>query len=413
VLPIDKVEEPPAPRAGACARVAAGAALAVSFALVSVDGAGQFAPAVVDLRAAEWQVAARTHVSGQFDEPASVVAGWPSDLTRIVVDRAIRRARDKSARAPDDNATDHDYATALAKGLLLHTDIAIAERTRKAGEATGSGGWTLLDARPLAPMRLSIHWGLGRVLAEAIAKDAAGLAIARAWYRAVGALYQEWADLGQLRTHLAAGAEIVSDDPVLLLYEATLHQGYADARVQSYVIRLRGRQGGLPNRFVQTFSIKSADSELGMAERYLRRALVLDPSLVEARIRLAHVLSARDKSGEAVALARQALASPLSRFLEYYAAMVLGRSEARLGHHAAARAAFERAVARYPESQAAQVALSHVGLTEGRTADGLAALVRTLGPDAPAKVEDPWSWYFRLHQPDAESCLVDLRKSVP
>ena len=92
--------------------------------------------------------------------------------------------------------------------------------------------------------------------------------------------------------------------------------------------------------------------------------------------------------------------------------MVLGRAEARLGHHAEARAAFERAAARYPHSQATQVALSHVGLSEGRTAHEVAALVRALGPGAPEMIEDPWSWYFRLHEPDAQSGFDDLKRSV-
>ena len=114
---------------------------------------------------------------------------------------------------------------------------------------------------------------------------------------------------------------------MLLLYEGTLHQGYADARVQSYVAWVRSREAAA-GQVRRTLSIDDADTELGIAERALRRALAIDPSLVEARIRLAHVLDARGKSAEASALARQALASPLPKFLEYYGAMVLGRSEA-------------------------------------------------------------------------------------
>jgi tetratricopeptide (TPR) repeat protein len=400
------------PPPGPSVRVAAGAALAMSLAVVSARGAGQFAPAAVEMHAAEWRGAARAHVSGQFDGPAASIASWPPELTRVVVDRAIRRARERPPALNDRSpGTDReDDRTVLAKGLMLHTDIAIAERTSQTG-ATVTRAWTLLDAKPLAPIRLSIHWGLARLLAAALAKDPAAPPLARAWFRAVGALYQHWADLGQLRAHLAAAAELVPDDPVLLLYEGTLHQGYADARVQSYVTRLRGPEH-LPDRFVLTLSIEDADTELGIAERALRRALAIDPSLVEARIRLAHVQGARGLSAEAIALARQALASPLPKFLEYYGAMVLGRTEARLGHHAEARAAFERAAARYPHSEAAQVALSHVSLAEGRPADGVAALVRALGPDAPERIEDPWSWYFRQHEPDAQSCLDDLRRSV-
>ena len=123
------------------------------------------------------------------------------------------------------------------------------------------------------------------------------------------------------------------------------------------------------------------DTELGHAERALRRALAIDPALVEARIRLAHVLDARGKSGEASALARKALEAPLPAFLEYYGAMVLGRSEARLGHQAEAYEAFARAARCYPGAQSAQVALSHVLLLEGRAEQAFETVARAIGPD--------------------------------
>ena len=399
-------------------------ALVSSMALVSVLGAGQetprivessrFAPAALDRRTADWKDAARAHVSGQFDEPASLVARWPPDMTRVVVDRVIRRAREGLIGVDGGRrgAYTEEDRRVLATGLLLHTDIAIVDQPSGSGGTTGAGAWAILDAKPLAPIRYSIHWSLAHVLASALAKDSGGAPIARAWFRAVGALYQQNADLGQLRAHLLAGAELVPEDPVLLLYEGALHQAFADPRVQSYITRLRRPEQGKPNRFPVSYAIEDADRELGIAERTLRRALAIDPSLVEARIRLAHVEGARGKPAEAIALARQTLESPLPGFLEYYGAMVLGRAEARLGHYGEARAAFGRAVARYPGSQAARVALSHVGLAEGRSADAVAALVQALGPDASEKFEDPWRAYFLRHEPDAQSRLDDFRRSV-
>jgi tetratricopeptide (TPR) repeat protein len=364
--------------------------------------AGKFAPAYLEMRTAEWQVAVRTHVGGQFDGPAESIAHWAPDLTRVVVDRAIRQ-RDDRRGEPEDR-------TLLVAGLILHTDIAFVERTSETSTTTGIRAWTVLDARPIEARRFSIHWGLSRLLAAALAKDPAQEPITRAWYRAVGALYQQWADLGQLGAHLAAGAKLFSNDPVLLLYEGTLHQGYADARVQSYVALVGGRRGTAPDRFGRTLSIDDADTELASAERALRRALAIDPSLVEARIRLAHVLDARGKSGEASALAREALAAPLPKLLEYYGAMVLGRSEARLGQHAQAYEAFARAARCYPGAQSAQVALSHILLLEDRATEAFDTVARALGPEAQAPGDiDPWEWYFRMHEPDAKHLLAELR----
>ncbi len=364
---------------------------------------GKFAPAAVEMRTAQWETAARTHISGQFDGPAESVAHWPPDLTRVVVDRAIRQRAGR--RAPGEIAGDR---TVLATGLILHTDIALAERTRETGTTTGARVWTLLDARPLTARRFSIHWGLASRLAAALAKEPVEAPIVRAWYRAVGALYQQWADLGQLAAHLAAGAKLFPNEPVLLLYKGTLHQGYADVRVQAYVTTFNG-QLGMPDRSGQILSIRDRDTELGIAERALRQALAIDPALVEAQIRLAHVLHAQGKSAEAGVLARQALGVPLRGFLEYYGAIVLGRIEARLGRLTEARDAFARAAARYPDAQSAQVALSHVAMLEGQAADGLERAVRALGPEAARDGMDPWAWYFRLHEPDAGRLLVELR----
>ena len=394
--------------ASRCARVGGGAVAALLAGVVvhpqqapPVE-ARKFAPAALEMRTTEWKGAVRTHVSGQFDGPAESIAHWPPDLTRVVVDRVIRQRA--ARRASGDIAA---AEAELAAGLILHTDIAVAERTRETGTATGARARTLLDARPLTARNLSIHWGLASLLAAALAKEPADAPIARAWYRAIGALYQQWADLGQLGGHLSAGAALFPDDAVLLLYKGTLHQGYADARVQTYVSTFNG-QLGRPNLFPRTLSIGSPDTELGIAERSLRQALAIDPSLVEARIRLAHVLHARGKSTEARVFARQALEVPLGGFLEYYGAMVLGRIEARSGRLAEAREAFARAAALYPDAQSAQVALSHVALLEGRAAEGLERVARALGSQPQASM-DPWAWYFRQHEPDARRLLAELR----
>ena len=408
-------------RSGRIARIGAAAVLLAGVVIQAQRPAvpppveaQKFAPAAVDMRAAEWQVAALAHVSGQFDEPAVTVARWPPDLTRVIVDRAIRRARGKSSLTLDDSApgTDRDHRTVLAKGLMLHTDIAIAERTGEAVATTGAHAWTMLDARPLGSMRISIHWGLARVLAEPLAKDPTGAPIARAWYRAVGGLYQQWADLGQLRAHLAAGVELFRripcccstrvrcTRPMLTRGSSRTSQGSATRKASCGTGSCGPSQSRTPTRNWASRSARCGGPS------------PIDPSLVEARIRLAHVQCVRGKSAAAGALARAALASPLPMFLEYYAAMVLGRTEAQVGHYAEAREAFERAAARYPHSQATQVALSHIGLVEGRTADGVEALVLVLRPDGPETVEDPWSAYFRLHEPDAQRYFDDLRQSV-
>lgn len=389
-------------------RVAAGAAIIAVLATAPPGAAPQresvleseFAPAALEMRADEWRAAVRAHAGGEMDAAAATVARWPARLTRIVVDRAIRRAREKNVQE-----------AALAKGLLLHTDLAMAEGDRETSGGGAAGASSLLDAKPTALRQFSAHWGLSRELAAALAKDAATAPVARAWFRAACAFFQRSADLGQLRAYLDAAADALPDDPVLLLYRGSLHQGFADARVQAYLAPFRNAYGALPPR-LQMLAIDKAETELATAERALRRALAIDADLAEARIRLAHVMDARGRSAEAATSMRDVLASPLPAFLEYYAAMVLGRAEARLGRHAVARAAFDRATSRYPHSQAAQVALSHANLAEGRANEGVAALMEALGPAAADADDDPWAFYFRDHDPDATSRYDEFRRSV-
>jgi hypothetical protein len=39
--------------------------------------------------------------------------------------------------------------------------------------------------------------------------------------------------------------------------------------------------------------------------------------------------------------------------------------------------------------------------------------MQALGPGAPTQADDPWSWYFRRHEPDAQARLDELRRSLP
>ncbi len=390
-------------------------ALVLALAPAPIAQGQQFAPAAVAMRLVAWQDAIRTHTGGQFDEAAASVASWPPGLTSAVVFSVVRTARDRltDRRSEIRESERAEARLALARGLLLHTDIAIAERTTHPSTAAGGQALRVLDAnRVTRGQRFSTHWALSRQLADALAQEAATAPIALRWYRAAGALYQHWADLGPLLAHLNAASDALPDDPVLLVYRGALHQAHADARIQAFIERLRAPRDSSTNRVNDGLPIYEPAVELGTAERYLRRALALDASLSEARIRLAHVLEARGKSDEALPLARQALSSPLPGFLEYYGAMVLGRIEGRLGHGAEARAAFERAAARHPRSQATQVALSHAALSDQRGAEAIAALVEALGPGADA-AEDPWSRYFRVHEPAASERLEEFHRSVP
>jgi len=371
-----------------------------------------------------WLAAARAHTPGERDASLLTLMRWSRDATFAAIDAAGRGDAD---------------VRILAAGLILHTDIGILERASGGGAAAGIGrSVRLLDAESIGSLQRTYQWDAGRRLATMLAKRPQGAPIARLWFRAVAALFQQWGDLGAVRVHLDRAADVFPDDPLLTLYRGTLHQAYADARIQMYMARTRrgdsprrpteggpmyrDAAGNLRDAGTETTenstnmplmtTIKETGIELGWAESDLRRAIQLDPSLAEARIRLAHVVGARDNSAEAAALAREALAKPLPPFLEYYGAMVLGRNAERLGDPAEAKAAYDRALALFPYGQAARVGASRVALNAGRRDEAVASILEGTGPDAPADRLDPWEWYYRLHEPQATSLVTELRASL-
>ena len=358
-------------------------------------------------RPGAWIAAVRAHQPGRGDAPLAAIAAWTSD--------EIARVLPAAGGEPD-------AARVLAKALVLHTDIAILQRSRSLG---GLRATTLEDGRAAGSRLLSSQWKIGRMIAAFLvelpvkartgeeAPDRARVererlerrSIARRWYGASTALLQDWTDLGFAQTNADAGLDLLDDDPVLLLYRATLHQAYADPRVQQFVRGIASLQAGpsQPQRL---------EIELRLAASDLRRALDVDPQLVEARIRLAHVLAAQGRHEDAAALIRPAMASPLPPFLDYYGSLVLGRAEERLGRLPEAQAAFERAARGFPDAQAARVALSRLSLIQGRAGDGLAAVVDASRAGASEEAADPWWSYFRRHEPDSASLLAELRASA-
>ena len=199
---------------------------------------------------------------------------------------------------------------------------------------------------------------------------------------------QQWRDLDLLGMHLEAGQKLFVDDPVLALYQGTLRQAFGDPRLYDY-LRKRGSTEGLGNPPLAsrhgalsgssparrgpmpTAVPAAARVELGVAGRELRRAVTLDPTLHEARIRLAHVLSRLGDDWKAVEVVRPALEAPLPPFSEFYAALILGRSEEQLGRFDEAGVAYARAAARFPGAQSAEIGRSRVALAQGRAADAL------------------------------------------
>lgn len=418
----------------AARRLAAGLTLA---ALPSVVAAGERLPSdrrpaqvpvsFADMKVAAWTRAVQTHAAGRIDEPVRTIAAWPRAHVTLALGRVIRRMHVlvdvRDVHAERDLA---DLTGTMVRGLSLHTDIAIAEREALMERpASGAGAAIfLVDGRETRKVERSVHWAYARQIAAALAPQSGEAPRILAWYRATSAGLQEWGDYDLAAVHLKEGRGLFANDPMLALYQGTLHQTLGDARLQAYTRRQRDvllaqSRPPLPQRRVgrpPTSDLRrvpnASQMELDAAEHEFRLALSIDPTLYEARIRLAHVLSALGDDRGAADTVRPALDAPLASFLEFYAAMILGRSEEHLGRYAAAGDAYARAAARFPGAQSAEIGRSRVRLAQGRTAEALTSLVgiTTQGdPDA----DDPWLSYLRAHEPDSAALLKAWRESLP
>lgn len=382
-----------------------------------------------------WQNAVDTHVPGQIDQALRTIAMWSfDDVMGGVVRTPLCDAR-------------------LARALALHTDLAIVYRELQPLAEQGVGGRRVLrDGRDDGRAVINWHWEVGRELIrrpvpsfETINQDPACEtpfrlsrdAIVRAWLDATCALFLSWADYAELTRQLTAARSWREQFPELLLYEGTLHQAYADARVQAFRAghqRWRRVPNELQRRAYRRPGIgvdedpsstpeerqahpddarmpSDASRERKQAEALFRKALERDSGLHEARIRLAHVLIDQGRPDAAAPLLHEALASSLEPFLEYYGALLLGRLHEGRGDLAAARERFERAARLFPTAQTPRIALSRIALLQGRVDEALAFLAAG-DEDAAAPPQDPWWFHLRLRAPDADSRLASFFAAV-
>ena len=218
----------------------------------------------------------------------------------------------------------------LTRGLSLHTDIAIFERNAEAPagmpvfRATGVAV-ILVDGQQTGFRRRSAHWPIARQIAAELstrpAERPAGHRVVSRHRRpdaAVGRLRLCWG-----RTSRAARrcSRTTRCSRCIRARSARLSAIRGSTTTCGSVARPRGwvrppaasRDGPPPATALRL--PKATKIELGIAERELRRALTLDPTLHEARIRLAHVLGAAGRPSAGGEVVRPALEAPLPPFL--------------------------------------------------------------------------------------------------
>lgn len=147
------------------------------------------------------------------------------------------------------------------------------------------------------------------------------------------------------------------------------------------------------------------------ANESFRRALEIEPGLVEARLRLGRVLALDGKTDEAVRELR-AVASGPSPEARYLAHLFLGRIEDEGGDTEGATAHARAAVALRPRWQSGRLALAVLLRRAGRAEEASAEAARAVVvPDEPSG-EDGWLLYNVAAHDRAAAALEALRGMV-
>ena len=155
----------------------------------------------------------------------------------------------------------------------------------------------------------------------------------RDWYYATAAwmLYHRRYYQG----HLDHGVALFPNDASILFLAAAEHENYAGPYVQSVM-----RTATLPPG--ATILVGSEKGELHKSEVLFKRALAANASLVDAHLRLGHVLALLGGPHEAEPELREAIMSATTDLTRYYGELFLARVEESTGDLDAAARGYER-----------------------------------------------------------------------
>ena len=239
-----------------------------------------------------------------------------------------------------------------------------------------------------------------------------------AWYHAATAYMFATGSYGDVTPHLYQGAERLPDDAWMLfdrgcyaeILGLPMHQVLVPER-DTVGQRTSGHsygnsQGSLSVR------IPPAEKTNAEAERLFRRALSIDPSLVEARVRLARLLDLRKRHEEAAAELKTALAGNATPVVKFYAHLFAGRATQSLGQSDIAAGHYQDALALFPDAQSALLASSQLALFRSNVAATLEPVQR-LGAGSAVFTADPWWRYYLAAGRDADALLKAVWTSVP
>jgi len=150
--------------------------------------------------------------------------------------------------------------------------------------------------------------------------------------------------------------------------------------------------------------------DLKDAERHYRQALILAPDLIEARVRLGHVLLLRDDA-EGMKILTQVGETTDVQY-RYLASLFEGESLEKRGDLAEAERRYAAAVSLIPTAQSAYLALAHIRHARGARADAAEDVRATAQASGVGDISDPWFLYSRGTASRGRTYLDEARRMI-
>jgi tetratricopeptide (TPR) repeat protein len=291
----------------------------------------------------------------------------------------------------------------LRRGALLHGDVEmIGPEAAKDTGATSTGPFFVegRDGQQTSSGASNAHWDAADALLDAVAP--APDAMVRLWYRSTSAWMQR--EHRYSVSHIDHASTLFPNAADILFLSGTHHEVYASPSIQALV-----QSAVVPAR--RSLEVRSEREELADAESYFRRAVASDPAMAVARLRLGHVLLTRGRDADAARELSACLPALKEPTQVFFGEMFLGTAEENLKQFDAAESAYSRAIALFPKSQSAALALSELAVKRGdrTTSRRAVADVLNLPSDERAR-PDPWWDYYTSPARNADALLAELRR---
>jgi len=257
----------------------------------------------------------------------------------------------------------------LRVAAMLHSDLAL-EQIRQRNfddfefQVGIADGWlALADNRASTPGSLRARWNVS-VARLLLASGQPGLA----------------------ERHIERVAARIAGDASILLAHGTIRE------TQAFLMMADASGSRIDE---PAFATKPRDAALTSAAAHLEKALAIDPALVEATLRLAHVQILRRDDVKAEPLLKGILAGTPTPVIKYLAALMIGGVQERRKEFEAAAKTYFNAVQTIPNNQTGYVALAQLMHKLNQPSDAATVIERMLLRDAADSVSDPW-WKYPL-----------------